>query len=223
MVSCSVSSFCFSSSCSGKGSFGHVKLVKIRGAQDNRTYALKCVNKTQVVQLSQQQHIISEKHVMSQIDSPYIIKLVATFKDRDTLYFLMEAALGGEVFSLLRMKTMFSEDVARFYAGCVGQCSAVCLSHFLIQLSCFALIAALSSVLAFEHLHSKNIIYRDLKPENLLLSEDGTIKICDFGFAKIVPDRTYTLCGTPDYLAVRRRRGRELERKLLRYREKRTQ
>jgi protein kinase A len=54
--------------------------------------------------------------------------------------------------------------------------------------------------LAIEYMHSKNVIYRDLKPENLLLDSQGHIKITDFGFAKHVPDITWTLCGTPDYL-----------------------
>ena len=54
---------------------------------------------------------------------------------------------------------------------------------------------------AFDYMHSKRVIYRDLKPENLLLDEKGYLKITDFGFAKITTDRTYTLCGTPDYLA----------------------
>ena len=56
-------------------------------------------------------------------------------------------------------------------------------------------------MLAFEYLHSKNVVYRDLKPENLLVDGLGYLKIADFGFAKIVPDVTWTLCGTPDYLA----------------------
>jgi protein kinase A len=55
--------------------------------------------------------------------------------------------------------------------------------------------------LALEYLHHQNIIYRDLKPENLLLDRHGHVKITDFGFAKDVPDITWTLCGTPDYLA----------------------
>ena len=53
----------------------------------------------------------------------------------------------------------------------------------------------------FEYLHSKNIIYRDLKPENILIDKTGYLKLTDFGFAKIVEGRTYTLCGTPEYLA----------------------
>lgn len=59
--------------------------------------------------------------------------------------------------------------------------------------------AQISSI--FEYLHSKNVVYRDLKPENLLINTDGYLKLTDFGFAKIVDGRTYTLCGTPEYLA----------------------
>jgi len=56
-------------------------------------------------------------------------------------------------------------------------------------------------VLIFEYLHSKNIIYRDLKPENILIGTDGYLKLTDFGFAKQIENRTFTLCGTPEYLA----------------------
>ena len=56
-------------------------------------------------------------------------------------------------------------------------------------------------MLALEYLHKQKIAYRDLKPENLLVAADGHLKITDFGFAKRIDDRTFTLCGTPEYLA----------------------
>lgn len=157
----------------GKGSFGHVKLVKHRST--GKTYALKAVSKAQVVQLGQQDHIMSEKNVMAMLNHPTLIRLHNTYQTRDHLYFLLEVSLGGELFSVLRNRTVFDEDTARFFTACV--------------------------VLAFEYMHNRKVIYRDLKPENLLLDARGYIKVTDFGFAKVVHDRTWTLCGTPDYLA----------------------
>ncbi|MES1909201.1 MAG: hypothetical protein MHM6MM_001983 [Cercozoa sp. M6MM] len=157
----------------GKGSFGHVQLVRDR--RSGQTFALKAVSKGQVVQLSQQEHIMNEKRTMAQLNHPMLIRLCQTYQDEEFLHFLLEACLGGELFSVLRNRSVFDEDTARFYAGCV--------------------------VLAFEYMHTKNIIYRDLKPENLLLDRHGYLKVTDFGFAKVVHDRTWTLCGTPDYLA----------------------
>jgi len=156
----------------GKGSFGHVQLVK---DPQGTTYALKAVSKYQVVKMGQQTHMLGEKNVMEQLNHPFLIKLYGTHQNNDYIYFLLEPCLGGELFSLLRAQVYFPEKTARFYAAAV--------------------------VLCFEYMHSKNIIYRDLKPENLLLDRTGYLKITDFGFAKIVHDRTWTLCGTPDYLA----------------------
>jgi CRP-like cAMP-binding protein len=158
----------------GKGSFGHVQLLKHK--ETGETYALKSVWKAQVVQTGQQGHIMSEKRVMEIMDHPFIIKLYSTFRDKDKLYFVLEPSLGGELFSVLQDRTLLDGPTARFYASCV--------------------------VSAFSYMHERNIIYRDLKPENLLLDKDGFLKITDFGFAKdISSGRTWTLCGTPDYLA----------------------
>eukprot|EP00457_Paulinella_chromatophora_P001484 gb/GEZN01001486.1/.p1 GENE.gb/GEZN01001486.1/~~gb/GEZN01001486.1/.p1 ORF type:complete len:977 (+),score=118.13 gb/GEZN01001486.1/:62-2992(+) len=156
----------------GKGSFGHVQLVE---DSSKVTYALKSVSKAHLVKHGQQSHILSEKQVMEQLNHPFIVRLCGTFQDKNCLHFLMEPSLGGELFSLMRKNRILPEPAAKFYAGCV--------------------------ILAFEYMHSKNILYRDLKPENLLLGEDGFLKITDYGFAIQTPGRTYTMCGTPDYLA----------------------
>ena len=158
----------------GKGSFGYVQLVQSKSTK--QTFALKAVSKTQIVKTGQQGHVMSEKKAMSMFDHPFCIKLHGTYKDKDRLYFLLEPSLGGELFSVLRERTLFDEDTARFYAGSV--------------------------ILAFEYIHNLHYCYRDLKPENLLLDAQGYLKVTDFGFAKdISSGRTWTLCGTPDYLA----------------------
>ena len=158
----------------GKGSFGYVQLVQSRTTQ--QTFALKAVSKTQIVKTGQQSHVMSEKRAMSLFSHPFCIRLFKTYKDKDRLYFLLEPSLGGELFSVLRERTLFDEPTARFYAASV--------------------------VLAFEYIHGLNFCYRDLKPENLLLDAQGYLKVTDFGFAKdISSGRTWTLCGTPDYLA----------------------
>jgi serine/threonine protein kinase len=139
------------------------------------TYALKVISKALVVRAQQQAHIMSEKRVMEQLEHPFIINLYQTFQDPNTVYFRMEVCLGGDFFGYLRERGNFEEGVARFYSGCVVE--------------------------LLEHLHSLDIIYRDLKPENLLLDREGYVKMIDFGFACwIGSGRTFTLCGTPDYM-----------------------
>lgn len=101
----------------GKGSFGHVQLVQDKN--NGSTYALKAVSKAQIVQTGQQCHVMSEKKAMMLFDHPFLIKLFATYKDKNRLYFLLEPSLGGELFSVLRERTLFDEDTARFYAGSV--------------------------------------------------------------------------------------------------------
>jgi len=157
----------------GTGSFGRVHLVKHK--ETGKYYAMKVLVKRQIIESKQVEHTINEKKILETLDHPYMVNLVGSFKDNRNLYIVLEYVCGGELFSYLRQCKRLPNHVARFYAAEV--------------------------VLAFEHLHSKDIIYRDLKPENLLIDKSGNIKITDFGFAKYVPDVTWTLCGTPDYLA----------------------
>ncbi|CEP08113.1 hypothetical protein [Parasitella parasitica] len=157
----------------GTGSFGRVHLIQSK--INKRYYALKVLKKAEIVKLKQVEHTNNEQSILARVQHPFIINLWGSFQDCTNLFLVMDFVPGGELFSLLRKSKKFSNDIARFYAGEV--------------------------LLALAYLHSKNIIYRDLKPENLLLDVHGHIKICDFGFAKVVPDITWTLCGTPDYLA----------------------
>ncbi|KAI5863120.1 Pkinase-domain-containing protein [Durotheca rogersii] len=157
----------------GTGSFGRVHLVQSKHNQ--RFYAIKVLKKAQVVKMKQVEHTNDERRMLGEVKHPFLITLWGTFQDPRNLYMVMDFVEGGELFSLLRKSGRFPNPVAKFYAAEV--------------------------TLALEYLHLRNIIYRDLKPENLLLDRHGHLKITDFGFAKRVPDKTWTLCGTPDYLA----------------------
>lgn len=138
-------------------------------------YALKMLNISRVIRLKQVQHVKNEKTTLMEIRHPFIVNLYWAFHDEIFLYMLMEYVPGGELFTYLRASQKFENDKALFYAAEI--------------------------VSAFADIHEKDIIYRDLKPENILLSATGHVKLTDFGFAKKVKDRTWTLCGTPEYLA----------------------
>jgi serine/threonine protein kinase len=137
--------------------------------------ALKCLKKTEIIRLKQIEHVKSEKSILHRINHPYIVNLKGTFQSPTHVFMLLDYACGGELFTLLRREGRFANDVALFFA--------------------------VEIILAFEYLHASDIAYRDLKPENLLIDKDGHVKITDFGFAKVVNDKTFTLCGTPEYLA----------------------
>ncbi|KAJ8099323.1 kinase-like domain-containing protein [Lipomyces tetrasporus] len=157
----------------GTGSFGRVHLV--RSKYNRLYYAIKVLKKAQVVHMKQIEHTNDERRMLKLVDHPFLIRIWGTFQDSHSLFMVMDYIEGGELFSLLRRSQRFPNPVAKFYAAQV--------------------------TLALEYLHSHNIIYRDLKPENILLDRKGHIRITDFGFAKEVPDVTYTMCGTPDYIA----------------------
>ncbi|KAK7205809.1 camp-dependent protein kinase type 2 [Myxozyma melibiosi] len=157
----------------GTGSFGRVHLVRSR--YNRLYYAIKVLKKAQVVHMKQVEHTNDERRMLKLVDHPFLIRIWGTFQDSLHLFMVMDYIEGGELFSLLRKSQRFPNPVAKFYAAQV--------------------------TLALEYLHSHNVIYRDLKPENILLDRRGNIRITDFGFAKEVPDVTYTMCGTPDYIA----------------------
>jgi len=156
----------------GTGTFGRVRLCTLKG---KGVYAMKILQKSEVIRLKQQEHICSERKILASIDHPFIVILYRTYQDPLHVHMLLEYVNGGEVFSHLRNAGRFSKEFTKFYTGQI--------------------------VLVLQYLHEKDIVYRDLKPENLLIAANGYLKITDFGFAKELKEDTWTLCGTPEYLA----------------------
>lgn len=158
----------------GCGGFGAVEMVEHTKTGD--LYALKALSKGYVVKTGMQKSVMSEKDVQIMCDSHFIVKIFETYNGEQSLYFLLELALGGELYATYNKKGLWgSVSCARFYVAGV--------------------------VYAFEHMHSKKIVFRDLKPENLLLNTKGMVKLTDMGLAKVVLGKTFTTCGTPDYFA----------------------
>lgn len=165
----------------GTGTFGRVMLA--RDVPSNEFFALKIMAISEVIRLKQVEHVNNEKAILSTISHPFIVSVSWTYHDNRFLYMLMEYVPGGELFTFLRTAHCFDNATALFFASEI--------------------------VMALDYLHSQNIVYRDMKPENILLDSRGHVKLTDFGFAKkLIDRRTYTLCGTPEYLAPEIIQGR---------------
>jgi len=157
----------------GSGTFARVFLAQ--DMNDNEYYALKVMKIKEMIRLNQIQHVNNERRILMDCDCPFIAKCFWSFRNKSCLFMLFEYLPGGELFTFLRNMTKFKTTEARFYASEV--------------------------ILALEYLHERDIVYRDLKPENILLDNMGHVKLTDFGFAKELNDMTWTLCGTPEYIA----------------------
>ena len=157
----------------GSGSYGDVFLVSSQ--RNSQTYALKTINKYKILKEKLTENLESERKVLLQIDHPFIMKLVKTLKDDMNIYFLQELIHGKELFDVIRDIGVLSHDECKFYGAMM--------------------------MLAVDFLHSKGFVYRDMKPENLLVNGEGFIKLIDFGTVKEVTDRCLTILGTPHYMA----------------------
>jgi len=160
----------------GSGAFGKVLLVRKLGSDD--LFAMKVLKKDEVKRRNQVAHTLTERAVMESISHPFIVPLCYSFQSRTRLFMVSEFCPGGELFYHLREARSFDEEAVKFYITEV--------------------------LMALEHLHSQGIVYRDLKPENVLLDAEGHVRVTDFGLSKT--NVTYssgakTYCGTPEYLA----------------------
>eukprot|EP01010_Urceolus_cornutus_P002834 NODE_369_length_1730_cov_297.674004_g294_i0.p1 GENE.NODE_369_length_1730_cov_297.674004_g294_i0~~NODE_369_length_1730_cov_297.674004_g294_i0.p1 ORF type:complete len:437 (+),score=113.44 NODE_369_length_1730_cov_297.674004_g294_i0:89-1399(+) len=160
----------------GRGSFG--KVMKVRKKGTHEIYAMKALRKDVVMREKMVANTKAEKTILQNIHHPFIVKLYYAFQTKDRLYLVLDLLCGGELFFHLKNEGSFTLARSRLYT------------------------AEISS--ALHHLHQQGIIYRDLKPENVVLDKDGHAVLTDFGLAKAsVPAKshTYTFCGTPEYIA----------------------
>jgi CRP-like cAMP-binding protein/tRNA A-37 threonylcarbamoyl transferase component Bud32 len=159
----------------GIGSFGRVWLVK--HTPTSKTFALKQMDKALILKHHQEKSVIREKSIMASLHHPFIVQLVSVFSDSTKIYMLLDLLQGGELFSVIHTRRYdgIPCNHASFYAQCL--------------------------LMGLEHMHSRSIVYRDLKPENIMIDSHGYPVLVDLGFAKVVQNKTYTMCGTPEYLA----------------------
>ncbi|CAN3355498.1 serine/threonine-protein kinase Ypk1p [Diutina catenulata] len=160
----------------GKGSFG--KVMQVVKKDTKQIYALKTLRKQHIIAKMEVDHTMAERTVLARVSNPFIVPLKFSFQSPEKLYLVLSFINGGELYFHLQREGRFSMDRSRFY------------------------IAELLT--ALETLHQMNVIYRDLKLENILLDYQGHIALCDFGLCKLNMkdnDKTNTFCGTPEYLA----------------------
>jgi len=156
----------------GEGTFAEVFPCEMEGQPE--MVAVKCIRKSTVIAKKMQHQVMLEIALLQQMQHPMIVKYITVLQDEKCLYVIQELCGGGDFMDYLIEQGTLGEMAARFYTANV--------------------------VLALQHIHGCAVIYRDLKPENLVFTTDGFLKLVDFGFATKKP-RCMTICGTPEYLA----------------------
>ena len=157
----------------GSGNFGSVNLV--RNKKNKQFYAIKALDLEQIKLENLEECVELEKNVLLKTDHPFIMKMVKYLKNENYIFFINEYIKGKELWEVIRDIGLLNKEQTQFYIA--------------------------SILLAINHLHKKKIIYRDIKPENVMVNVKGYIKIIDFGTVKEIEDRTMTVIGTSHYMA----------------------
>ena len=159
----------------GRGTFGKVVLVQYKLTK--KYYAMKIMKKDVILESGQVTNTLLEKNILQNLNYQFLVGMDFCFQTQERIYFVMNFIRGGELFKHLLNCKFFPEEKAKFYSAIVG--------------------------LALEYLHTHGIVYRDIKPDNILIDEDGYLKLADFGMAKMLKDqeKAFSLCGTPEYFS----------------------
>ena len=159
----------------GKGCYGKVRLVKSKSTGE--VFAIKSIRKSKLIQQNRIHTVIAERNILSKSNHPFIIALRFAFQTPAKFYLGLEYVPGGELYTRIHR------------------------DGYLSKMEYKMVIAQIA--IALNYLHSIGIVYRDIKPENILIGADGYIKLADFGLAKdiITDNKTTSFCGTPKYIA----------------------
>ncbi|KAI8470474.1 MAG: kinase-like domain-containing protein [Monoraphidium minutum] len=190
----------------GEGAFSRVSEVTEQST--NRTFALKRMTMTAALQCPE--HVYCEQHISKNTTNAFCIRQYASFKDPHHLYFLFDLMNGGDLMDVLVAEAKIIKHPVPQKGGVRQGVLAPKVKMWQGMEEDMAKFYVASIVLALEYLHDQGILYRDLKPENVLIDAQGFAKLGDFGFAKAVEggNRTYTFCGTPGYVAPENILGR---------------
>ena len=159
----------------GRGFYGKVMLCRRKATGE--LVAIKSVQKTKLLQTKKVTTILIERSILEKVKSPFIVRLICAFQSASKFYLGLEFVPGGELFFHMSKRGRFTIPEVRVYLAEIA--------------------------IALNHLHKCDIVYRDLKPENVLLDKDGHLKLADFGLSKDLSKRgtTTTFCGTSEYFA----------------------
>ena len=144
--------------------------------KDNNVYAMKEMSKARILMKHSVASVMNERKLLAKLQHPFLVNIRYAFQDRDNLYLCSDLLTGGDLRFHIGKRKRFTENETRFMMGCL--------------------------ILGLEYMHSQSVIHRDMKPENIIMEENGYLRITDFGISKIwKEENAQDTSGTPGYMA----------------------